>query len=101
MKRSVALKARKDTISSDMLALIPVGAENAISGKDLSKKFGVSTRQLRTYIHDARLADYPILSDVNGYYWASGENERRAFLAAWGKRIKSSFETTAPARRTA
>lgn len=44
------------------------GEESSISNADLSRRLGISERQVRKKVHDERRAGYPILSGVNGYY---------------------------------
>lgn len=80
---------------------IPKGQENAISGKDLAQKMGMGTRRLRSEVHNARAAGFPILSDVTGYYMPASKSESEAFLGAWKRRMNSARVTTAPARREA
>lgn len=89
------------SLNTVMLSLIPIGAENAISGKDLSGKIGKDVRALRADVHDARAAGYPILSDVTGYYMPATKQEADAFLGAWKRRMNSARVTTAPVRRVA
>lgn len=63
---SVFSVIRKDF---DIKEYIPVGSENAVTRKYLSKVTGLSDRRVRHAIHEAR-RDIPILnlSDGNGYY---------------------------------
>lgn len=54
-----------------------VGRENAISGADLSTMFGISKRQLRTYIHEIRNSTEltRIIGSCNaGYYMCREED---------------------------
>lgn len=85
----------------EVLYLIPKGAENAIPGRDLAQKMGITTRKLRSEVHDARAAGFPILSDVTGYYMPGSRREAEAFLGAWKRRMNSARVTTAPARHAA
>lgn len=53
------------------------GKENAISGADLAAKFGISKRQLRTYIHEIRNSSEltRIIGSCNaGYYMCREED---------------------------
>lgn len=64
-----------------------VGEENAISAKDLSKKFGISERNLRDIISEIRessVLQLVIGSSANGYFVCMEEE-----FFAMNKRLKS------------
>ena len=63
--------------------LLYSGEESSISNADLSRRLGISERQVRKKVHDERRAGYPILSGVNGYYLPDKDPERakRQWLA--------------------
>lgn len=81
-----------------------VGKENAISGADLSARFGISRRQLRVYIHEIRNStelEKVIGSCNRGYYICREEDfdeadrrlERQALSTlkvVWANRKKRS-----------
>ena len=51
------------------------GEELAISNANLSRRLGISERQVRRQVRNERRAGYPILSGVNGYYLPSENPE--------------------------
>lgn len=55
--------------------LLYSGEESSISNADLSRRLGISERQVRKKVHDERRAGYPILSGVNGYYLPAQDPE--------------------------
>ena len=71
----------------DYLKTNCVGRENAISGRDLSAMFGISPRQLRTYINEIRNSTElrrVVLSGNAGYFMATEEEFER-----YNKRLES------------
>ena len=71
---------------ASIVSLIPVGAKNAISMKNLSEKSGVSDRQVRRLIKNARFDGIEIIGDSNGYYLPETQEERRRFYNTFHKR---------------
>lgn len=53
----------------DILQLIPNGAENAISRKDLAEKLGMSDRMMREAIEQLRHNGHLICSKATGGYY--------------------------------
>ncbi len=74
-------------------AYLPVGASNAISGKELAAMLGYKTlRLLSRQIQRERLAGAPICAavsgDSRGYYLASSQDELSAYLRALDRRLR-------------
>lgn len=74
-------------------AHLPVGASNAISGKELAAMLGYkSLRLLSRQIQRERLAGAPICAavsgDSRGYYLASSQDELSAYLRALDRRLR-------------
>lgn len=74
-------------------AHLPVGASNAISGKELAAMLGYkSLRLLSRQIQRERLAGAPIcaavIGDSRGYYLASSQDELSAYLRALDRRLR-------------
>ena len=55
--------------------LLYSGEESSISNANLSRRLGISERQVRREVYKERRAGYPILSGVNGYYLPSENPE--------------------------
>ena len=69
---------------------IPVGAENAVTRKELCRVVGVGDRTLRSMIADARRRVCICNSqDGAGYYLPSSVNQAKAFYAQERKRADS------------
>lgn len=74
-------------------AHLPVGASNAISGKELAAMLGYkSLRLLSRQIQREHLAGAPICAavsgDSRGYYLASSQDELSAYLRALDRRLR-------------
>ena len=77
---------------------LPVGASNAISGKELAAMLGYKTlRLLSRQIQRERLAGAPICAavsgDSRGYYLASSPDELSAYLKALDRRLREVHRT--------
>ena len=71
--------------------LLPVGAENAVSRRELSALTGIEDRQLRRQIAKERRAGALILSssEINGgYYKAASREELRRYVRSMQSRCK-------------
>ncbi len=74
-------------------AYLPIGASNAISGKELAAILGYKTlRLLSRQIQRERLSGAPICAavsgDSRGYYLASSPDELSAYLKALDRRLR-------------
>lgn len=74
-------------------AYLPIGASNAISGKELAAILGYKNlRLLSRQIQCERLAGAPICAavsgDSRGYYLASSPDELSAYLKALDRRLR-------------
>ena len=88
---------------AEILALIPRGPENAITGRVLSRLMGVGGREIRRRIAEARAAGAIILTDgAGGYYLPSDNGQRgRAEVAAWLDRLEARGVSTLMAGNSA
>ena len=86
-----------------VLDFIPVGPENAITGRQLSRLMGLSGREIRRRIAEARAAGSIILTDgAGGYYLPSDNGQRgRDEVKAWLDRITSKGVSTIQAGNSA
>ena len=76
---------------TSIYALLPVGAENAVSRRELSALTGIEDRQLRRRIAQERRAGALILSssEINGgYYKAASREELRRYVRSMQSRCK-------------
>jgi len=71
--------------------LLPVGAENAVSRRELSALTGIEDRQLRRQIAQERRAGVLILSSTEsngGYYRAASREELQRYVRSMQSRSK-------------
>lgn len=71
--------------------LLPVGAENAVSRRELSALTGIEDRQLRRQIAQERRAGVLILSSTEsngGYYRAASREELQRYVRSMQSRCK-------------
>lgn len=79
--------------------LLPVGAENAVSRRELSALTGIEDRQLRRQIAQERRAGVLILSSTEsngGYYRAASREELQRYvrsMQSWSKEILTVIRT--------
>ena len=84
---------------------IPIGAENAISRKNLAAFWGVSDREARRIVADLRTiedgTDYVIVSVSrdSGYYRTQNITEINHFVNEMHKRIRSTYRAIKVAKR--
>ena len=85
---------------------IPIGAENAISRKELAQKWGVSDRLARRFIAQLREQDngdrYVIVSHSDGrggYYRTDNPAQIRHFYNETMKRARNTFKPLRKAKR--
>ena len=52
-----------------------VGKENAVSSRDLERRFGICGRTVRRAVNKLRQDGHPVCSDMAGYYLASSQKE--------------------------
>ena len=66
------------------------GRENAISGKQMKKRFRIHEAELRKLVHNLRVDGAPICSDRTGYFYPrqrlGGDCHNRASPANAGRR---------------
>ena len=84
----------------ELIEMIPVGKNDAISRKDLARQLGIRDRFLRTLIHEAR-SSHPILSNTSngGYYFPETKEEALEFIAQQYSYITNINQTISAARR--
>lgn len=76
---------RKNEKFKKLISVLPNKREDSSSMKELSDKLGMTTREVRQYILEARNKGLLILSDEEGYWESDDEDEIREFIS---KRIK-------------
>lgn len=86
-----------------LLDLLPHGPENAVTGRQLSRLMGLSGREIRRRIAEARAAGSIILTDgAGGYYLPSDNGQRgRAEVAVWLDRLEARGVSTLMAGNSA
>lgn len=74
-----------------ILDYIPVGRNNAIAMRELSKRLNIDPRTLRALIQRERERGEPICSDWEhgGYFIPANEYEARAYYRQQRSRVKS------------
>ena len=86
----------------DIVKYIPYGKENAISRQSLSEKTGLSDRNMRNLINQARKRAVIInIQDGNGYFRPTKEDvdEVKRFKKQEENRAKEVFSSLAPVRK--
>lgn len=74
---------------------IPFGEENAISEKELSKTFGINSKQVREIVFELRMNEIPILESKSGYFYPSfDEAEAYDELARYCRRYEEQLRKT-------
>ena len=86
-----------------VLDFIPVGPENAVTGRQLSRLMGLSGREIRRRIAVERAAGAIILTDGAGGYFQPTDNGQRgrAEVAAWLDRLEARGVSTLMAGNSA
>lgn len=79
-----------------LLALIRDGEENARSMKELSRLYGVSCREFRRTVEEARRHGVIIASSDSGYYIPSCDQELVEYYIRTRYRINTSIEALRP-----
>lgn len=79
----------------EIITVLPVGKENAVSQKQLAAVLGVSERHLRKIIETERQNGKVICSssdaDENGYFLPANVEEAREFCVTMEKRAKTTL----------
>ena len=71
-----------------LLDLIPCGAENAITAKELATLMNCHTRIVTATIHFLRCKGVVICADTNGFYKPGNLEETRHFVNSMHSRVK-------------
>lgn len=79
-----------------LMSLIPDGEDNAKSMRELSRECGVSPREVRKIIENARRDGMIIASSDSGYFIPSCEEELNAFYIRTMYRINTTLDTLRP-----
>lgn len=69
------------------------GAQNAITGKELAKKFGCNIRIITAQIEKARRSGIPICANANGYYLAETQKDIEIYTSSLKGRAIELFKT--------
>lgn len=78
----------------DIVELIPVGREYALSMSELALIAGIDKREVRQLVHKARASGFPICSTCeknSGYYIPLDYAEARIYYGQQIARIRSAF----------
>ena len=108
-RQTQTIDISQDTISGagcqgrPVLDFIPVGPENAVTGRQLSRLLGVGGREIRRRIALERAAGAIVLTDgAGGYYRPTDNGQRgRAEVAAWLDRLEARGVSTLMAGNSA
>lgn len=74
--------------------ILQSGEDNSISMRELSRRLGVSERQIRKQVYNERRAGCPILSGQSGYYLPDENGEiAKHQITAFCKEQKKHAET--------
>jgi len=65
------------------------GFKRPILAHEISKACGISSKDLRSLVHKARLRGVPVGSDKRGYYWVRAADEMEPTLEQFYGRIRS------------
>ena len=68
------MKAKEKELLEYLQRYCP-GRENAISGKQLKKRFRIHEAELRKLVHNLRVDGAPICSDRTGYFYPANSGE--------------------------
>lgn len=79
-----------------LMSLIPDGEENAKSMSELSRECGVSPREFRKIIENARRDGMIIASSDSGYFVPSCEEELNDFYLRTMYRVNTTLDTLRP-----
>lgn len=79
-----------------LMSLIPDGEENAKSMRELSRECGVSPREIRKIVENARRDGMIIASSESGYFVPSCEEELNAFYIRTMYRVNTTLDTLRP-----
>lgn len=79
-----------------LMSLIPDGEENAKSMRELSRECGVSPREVRKIIENARRDGMIIASSDSGYFVPSCEEELNEFYLRTMYRVNTTLDTLRP-----
>ena len=78
---------------NDLMRVVPVGKNNAIHQQELARLLGCAPVTVKNMIRAARKAGVPILSNINGYWIAENDKDKKEFAAVMRKqavtRLKS------------
>ena len=68
------MKAKEKELLEYLQRYCP-GRENAISGKQMKKRFRIHEAELRKLVHNLRVDGAPICSDRTGYFYPANSGE--------------------------
>lgn len=90
MTHAKGKQTAKDRRINTVKMYIPLGCENAVSMKYLSQMTGMSEREVRSAVNEARLQGHMIVGDDHGYYFADNVGE----LVGYYFRLRKHAKTT-------
>ena len=89
----------ENNVTAQLLAVLGIGEENAITSRQIQKAFGISQRDLRKIVERCRRNGVYILSSDNGYFFPANKEELQRFIKRENRRIKSQCVTLSPMKR--
>lgn len=90
------IQNRKDPKYDGLLSLIPIGEENAISMKSLSKLTDSTLQEIRQWVENARLDGMIVASSQSGYYIPIDEEELVEYYVRTKRRLNTTKNTLTP-----
>lgn len=82
----------------DFSTVLNKGKENGIHSRQLAEILGITQRELRLNISQARQDGQVIASSPAGYYIPAGEDEVREYVSIMWARTKSTFKNMKSAK---
>jgi biotin operon repressor len=83
----------------DFRKILPPGKERAVSMERLAQICGVTERQIRQMIFDARCSGLVIASGPTGYYLPVRASELKEYISIQEKRCRAGFATLPAAKK--
>jgi hypothetical protein len=90
----------REQFISTITDVLKPGIENAVSLEFLCSYYGASDREVRRFLHYARVNGIPVLSSTKygGYYLPKDQHEAQAFIRAQTNRAKACFASLKAAK---
>ena len=89
----------ENSVTSDFLAVLKVGEENAVTSRQIQRAFGVNQRELRKIVEKCRKSGVFILASDQGYFYPASKDELQRFIRRESNRVKNQCIAIAPLKR--